>query len=454
MTGAEARRVLLVQAFESPPAAPWTEADAAACSAEALRREGSEAGAERLIVRRAALAAERLAERLPAVRARLAPGSGRGLGVVLVLAAFAAGIGLDALGPAGRINLLAPPLLALLAWNLGVYALMLLRALQPSATRAQRWLAGVPARLQAAGAARRRQTPPLARDAADWAAAAAPLHAARAAALLHAAAAALAAGAIGAMFLRGLAFEYRAGWESTFLDASAVHALLSVVLAPALALSGGLLPDPAALEALRFPQSAGENAARWIGWHALTVALVVILPRVLLAGAAALRARRLAARFPLALTGDYFERLARSLAGGELRVRVLPYSFHPPAGAQAALERTLEAIVGGRTRVHLAGVVPEAGEDELAPRLAALPGGDRDAALFALGATPERETHGAFVAALAASGGPPPLVLVDESGLRARWSGADGAARLEARREAWRRMLGAVGLAPHFVELA
>ncbi len=37
MNEAEARRVLLVRAFETPPAAPWSEADAAWASREALQ---------------------------------------------------------------------------------------------------------------------------------------------------------------------------------------------------------------------------------------------------------------------------------------------------------------------------------------------------------------------------------------------------------------------------------
>jgi hypothetical protein len=44
--------------------------------------------------------------------------------------------------------------------------------------------------------------------------------------------AALASGVIAGLYLRGLAFEYRAGWESTFLDAPTVRAILAFVYAP------------------------------------------------------------------------------------------------------------------------------------------------------------------------------------------------------------------------------
>ena len=67
---------------------------------------------------------------------------------------------------------------------------------------------------------------------ADWARVAAPLYAARAARILHLAAAALALGVIAGLYVRGLAFEYRATWESTFLDPAQVRALLAAALAP------------------------------------------------------------------------------------------------------------------------------------------------------------------------------------------------------------------------------
>ena len=46
-----------------------------------------------------------------------------------------------------------------------------------------------------------------------------------------------------------LGLEYRAGWESTFLDAARVRALLGFALAPAAWLTGIALPDVARLEA-------------------------------------------------------------------------------------------------------------------------------------------------------------------------------------------------------------
>ena len=94
---------------------------------------------------------------------------------------------------------------------------------------------------------------------ADWFRLAAPLYTMRAARILHFAAAALALGVIAGLYVRGLAFEYRATWESTFLDAANVHWLLAALLAPGSALSGIAMPGVAQLESIRAP--ASENAA-------------------------------------------------------------------------------------------------------------------------------------------------------------------------------------------------
>ena len=51
----------------------------------------------------------------------------------------------------------------------------------------------------------------------------------RVAALLHAAAALLALVVIGSMYVFGLAFDYRAGWDSTWLDAEQVQRTLAAV---------------------------------------------------------------------------------------------------------------------------------------------------------------------------------------------------------------------------------
>ena len=66
--------------------------------------------------------------RASASRRCLAPcgrcAGGRGWARVIVAAAFVAGVAIDRIGDAQRINVLAPPVLALLVWNLAVYGLL------------------------------------------------------------------------------------------------------------------------------------------------------------------------------------------------------------------------------------------------------------------------------------------------------------------------------------------
>src|SRR4029079_6158167 len=83
---------------------------------------------------RARLACDRLVQRQPGLAAVLAASrwpESAAIGVVLLAALL--GVATDAVGSSGRINLLAPPLLGLLAWNLGVYAVLAGSALRGGA---------------------------------------------------------------------------------------------------------------------------------------------------------------------------------------------------------------------------------------------------------------------------------------------------------------------------------
>jgi hypothetical protein len=468
MNETDARNALLLRAYETLPSAQtgerWSEDDRLWATQAALQREGDAASTAAFIARRARLAAERLCAREPGAGLVLRALAWRAwLGWALASLAFVAGVATDAIGPAQRINILAPPLLALLAWNLLVYAAMLARAAAP---RRRDRAAGLgplarliarAARAVALGRGIERLTPPLAGFARDWTLAGAGLTASRVARMLHTAAAALAAGALFGMYLRGFALEYRAGWESTFLDASAVHAILSFVLGPAAAVSGIALPDAGALAAMRSTVSPGENAARWIHLYALTMALFVIVPRALMALAQLLLERRLANNFPLPLDDSYFQAIARARHGAVAEVRIVPYSIRPGAQAAAGLNTLLARVFGPRTELAIAPTVSFGAEDALDAAL--IPGAPVAlvAALFALTATPERENHGAFIDALAARVPPatPFAVLIDESAFRQRFDepGGTGAVRRDERRAAWRRMLAETAREPVFVDL-
>jgi hypothetical protein len=462
MNEAEARRVLLVRACEDPPTAAWTAADRDAVSREAAATLGSTAAPARLIAARAALAAPRILAREPQAATALATLGWPAWAMPLAgLSAFGSGLAIDALGNARHINLFALPLLGLMAWNLLVYGLLLGAALRAPAQAADepgslaRAIAWAQRRLHGSG----RMSPVLRRFVAEWTALSAPLQRQRLTAVLHAAAALVALGVVAGLYTRGGFLEFRAGWESTFFDAATMHRFIGWLLGPAAWLSGIALPDVQAFAALRLSAGGGEIAARWIHLYAVTLGLVVVLPRAMLAGLAGLRARRLAQDLPIALDAPYFRGLMQGHGGAAQAVQVLPYSYEVPPEALAGVQSAVEAALGGAVELALRPTLPMGGEDDidaLLPEPADTASVETAAAmvlLFAATATPERETHGALVARLAERlrGRPARLlVVVDLSGLRRRFAGADGASRIAQRRAAWAALGRETGVAIAF----
>lgn len=438
MDARAAADTLLVRAFETCDDSGWNADDARWASRAARDSAPAEAPHEAFIAERARLALDRLATR-DATVARWRARRGLPVAALAIATGLVGGLVVDRIGSTQTINLLAPPVWALIGWNLVVYAWLLWHAL--GGRRADGWLRAGMARwlrghVHAAA--------PWPAFAADWARHAAALHAARVATVLHGAALALALGLIGGMYLRGLGLDYRVGWQSTFLDAEAVHTLLRSALAPALALSSWPLPDVAGIQALRLlPGSmpgAEAAAAPWLHLYALQLVLLVVLPRALLAALSYAQARRQARDMRLPLHEAYFQRL-RPTPHDAAPVQVWPYALAPDVAALDGLQRTARRELGD-AEVRVETMVPFGGEDDWHGAVAA---GARCVAWFDLGATPEAENHGRFIAALAAAAGRPPLVLVDEGPFLRRF-GADSP-RLPGRREAWRAIADAAGAA-------
>lgn len=427
MTEAEARSVLLVQSHEQGAPTPvWTEDDRTWATRAARQDGGDDAPFERFVVLRARQALARLLPRDAAAR-RWIEARRRGLawGAVAALAALALGLAADRIGPSQRIDLLAPPVWTLVAWNLVVY----LGLLVPGRSHVlRRWVARLgrpPAGPAPAG------TPGVQ---ALWAGPGLRLAMSRAALVLHIAAAALALGVIGGMYLRGLALDYRAGWQSTFLEAGAVQSALDLALAPASAVTGIAVPP---VEPLRLaPGAAAEaGAAPWIHLFAATLALFVVLPRTLLAALAAVQAWRRSRRFALPLEGAYFDRLRLQHTGGRMVFDLRPHGA-PLGGAAALGLRTLLAAHWGPDIDLRIGEPVTYGDEEQAAEAAAPAGTTLRLALFDLGATPEDEAQGRLLDTLA--GPVPVLAVVDEAAFARRFAGQP--ARLEERRAAWTRM--------------
>jgi hypothetical protein len=281
---------------------------------------------------------------------------------------------------------------------------------------------------------------------------------ARAARVLHWSAALLALGAIVGLYVRGLVFEYRAGWESTFLDVPAVHSILSFFLTPAARLLGVTFPNVETIAAMRFvggaPVSGTADAALWIHLYAVTVAAVVIVPRIVLALIATWQEHR-RSRFMFDLGEPYFRRLAGSFAG-TAALRVVPYSYTPDEAVLRGLRSVAVELLGDGAELSLHPPVAFGAEHSVGE---ALSGSDRRGepifALFNLAATPENENHGAFLKALRAATPGRVAALVDESGYRRRVGAQAGAdARLNERRDAWRFFCQALGVDAACVDLS
>jgi hypothetical protein len=436
MTETEARQVLLLQASETGAAENplWTLEDRTWATRLAVQTAGAQATPERFIVERARHAMQRLLPRDAAARRWVESRPLRPLWVVLALMlAFIAGAAADQIGASQHVNLLAPPVWAVVAWNLVVYLALLLpwRVGGLRSLLVRRWFAR-PGQIDAGRAELR----------AAWASHAAPLLGARAGALLHAAAAALALGLVAGLYVRGLVLDYRAGWQSTFLDAATVQMLLGTLLAPASTITGIVLPDVAPLRvAADVPATA--SAAPWIHLYAATLAAFVIVPRFVLGVAATWRARWLAARFPLPLQGPYFERLRLQQQGGRALVQVLPYAAGVGPQAGLGLRAALATVFGNDLQLRM-GPLTAFGDEAAAAAITTEPGATLRVALFDLGATPEAEAQGRFVATLAGLQPALPLLLVaDESAFRRRFGNLPD--RLAERRAAWQRLADAHG---------
>jgi hypothetical protein len=423
-------------------------------------QQRSPATAESFLARRAVLLLDKLGTREPAVRALRATRWQPWIGIALPIAAGLLGAVVEQMADRQHINVLAFPLMAIIAWNLVVYSLLLLRPLLragPGPLRRRllpRTIRGElrePAQPEGAMAIAAR------RFAGEWSEAVTPLYAARIGRVLHLSAALFALGAIVGLYLRAVVFEYRIGWESTYLQAPTVHAILAFVLGPAASLIGMPFPSIESVAAMRLSGGVGGvDAGPWIHLYALTVGLAVILPRLLLTVWARWRERRLEEAFNLQLNSAYFRRALSAFQPGRARVQIAPYSYTLAEPDIAGLQQLARQLFGESAQVTLRPSVAFGSEADAASGLAR---SDADVpltlAVFNAAATPENENHGLFVDNLRAALDTPVALVVDTSHYRRRLGSQAGAqARLQERCEAWQAFGAQRALAVACVDLA
>ncbi len=383
----------------------------------------------------------------------------------LPLAAFILGALANEMTAGQRINILSLPLLTMLVWNALVYLLLIFNSIGSlfgirirSAALAQ-FLVRL-ARIASFNAPDRTPLPKgaplsvsLARFGRDWLIFCSPQMAQRAACILHLSAALLAAGTLSGMYVRGLGLEYLAGWESTFLNAATLERVLHLILGPASQLTGIPLASAAQLAAIEWTGlQTGENAARWIHLYAATVALFIILPRLLLAAYAAIHANRLQQRFPLTgLDEPYLRRLLAHPTEANKLASITPYSYHPTATARQRLLDMLRNVLDPASQIEFAPTVAYGSEEEYLDCLNTTNDAKNPVTLhivlFSTAATPEHEIQGALMEQIQRKLAQRKehcqlLAILDESPYRQRLAGQAGAVgRLAERRRGWQQMM-------------
>ena len=485
------RAILLVKAIEETDQSGTLIplADRSTATREARRAAGETAipgdgigqetpseASQRIGVERSRFLLEKIVARHPFVDTvlNLTGGPARAGWLIVALGLFL-GFALSALDGTRHINILAFPLLGLVLWNIAVYVAALfnrLRAGSPSKQPRRRmpevlthfWMSFVARQVAKSGAFNMPLAEALRRFTKEWFEIARPLLVARAMRVFHLSAVAVGIGLIVGLYARGIAFDYQAGWESTFFDAPSVRVLLSVIYGPASFFTGIPLPDAAYVETIRWQDGlGGERAARWLHLLAATVALYVVLPRLLLALAGTISISRWSRRVPLPPSlNTYFRIALGGLAGAKGRglVIVVPYAYEPSAAARAGLRSLLPGALGEGITLDARAPVRYGDEEEFLHGLADAGKPDVMVLLFNLATTPEEENHGAVIAGVrdwltAKRPEAHLLVLVDEAPYSARMAADGGAeARVAERRHAWQAFVAAHGLGACIANLA
>jgi hypothetical protein len=478
-----AQLILLVRAFEESdpeglilPLRERTKATRRALMVTGLSGESGESATAwkirsgEAVLRRARLLFDSLIRRHPALQRilRLAQLGSSTAPLALGLALLA-GLLTNALGFQRQVNLLSFPLIGLLAWNLAIYVAMAVAPLlrrRRAVHACSNFLCGMffkgaiwrrihSSRITEGGTSPESRIiiKGVMRFGAMWHRLAGDLLAARVRRILHVGAVVMIAGAVIGMYVRGFAFEYRATWESTWLDAPQMQRLLGLILGPAAWVMGVDIPDVASL---RGPEGSGD-AAIWIHLYAVTAFLIVGLPRAGLALFEGWRCLRFARRLQVDHGESYYRRLFTAWRGATRFVEIVPYSYTPRPGATAALKTLLFDYFGARADLHLTGPLPYGGDAGAVFGVSPAtwqPSDDADGVdrefcfvvVFNLAQSPESEVHGAFLEELTTridTRHTRMLVVLDVSRYR---DGIGEGERVRQRVDAWSRVVHDTGL--------
>ena len=369
------------------------------------------------------------------------------------LTAFLAGLLINGLGDSQRVNLLNFPLLILLLWNVGIYlstawgvvhsnhkpqwldstAQWLAQVLQ----RRKEFSPGVGAQSEALTALNWMQETTT-RLTELWWPQGGQIWTYRLRHLLHIGAACVALGMIIGMYFRGLALDYQATWESTFLSVDQVHAILNGLLGPAAWLLQ--YPFPRISEIANLQAPAHGPAAQWIHMWAVTITAVIVVPRSIMGWQTHRSLIELKENFSLDLGHPYFVHLLAPDRGQGVQIDVLPYSHLPSPTAKNFLDLALMNMFGHLATIHWYQPIPFGQEyvklDVPSPHIRTC------VVIFNASQTPEVEVHGEWLHSLQTHMSPTDpkgklLILLDEE----PYSQTMDENRMTERRQAWQQQL-------------
>jgi hypothetical protein len=277
----------------------------------------------------------------------------RWLAAGLPAGAMILGVLTDVIANPHRVDLVSLPLLGLVLWNLFMYGL-LLAGWMLSLRRPGRPRSEAPRRRADSLLRWRRGSGNVRADVTAlfqlrWQGAARGLTVQRWKRVLHLSAAGWAVGVALSLLTRGLVVEYRVGWESTFLNASQVHAILSFLRLPALLLFPFQPFSVQEVAGLQFSQGGGAiGGARWVYMYVALLLVVVVAPRLALAAAAFWQERVLSRKVPVDTRDPYYRRVLSLLSAARVQLCL----FTHRAEDRAALSRSLvQEPESGRTLI-------------------------------------------------------------------------------------------------------
>jgi len=364
--------------------------------------------------------------------------------------ALIAGYWFTDLGQTSEFNLLALPLVGLLAWNAVVIVLGVFFEFMPAAALAGRggWLAEYLAHgvTRASAPLDANDTSPAATvrrrfEELVWPLAWRRLHL-RLRHWLHVAAALLAIGGAVALYARGWSREYRAVWESTLLNEQQAGAFFETLFKPA----SKALRTPVPLQQIPgMHRTAGKAAAPapalpWIHLYAGTLLVLVVVPRLLLAGVGVWRGGRVVARGARSLNwGNYLRGLLRAVEGGNEVIQVLVHAMEATPTHRDVWDRGVRGRFGGMARAEYVRI-PAGDEDEFAA--AWQPASAQLVMLFNMATTPEAEVQRRLVSdvrqrLLTKHAEPDLIVLLDGTSLAGRWTPE----KMTGREQLWSQMV-------------